>query len=109
LNEETETLEQRKGMATRRKTVTLYDCLDTFNSDELLKGDDKFYCGKCKEHHEALKKVDIYQTSKILIIQLKLFLTTGRSSSFSFMGGGSKKINDPVEFPIHGLDLSNYV
>jgi ubiquitin C-terminal hydrolase len=30
--------------------IGLYDCLKLFMQEETLKGEEKWYCGKCKDH-----------------------------------------------------------
>jgi len=47
-----------------------------------LKGDNKWYCGNCKDHVDALKKMDIYKLPNILVIQLKRFIKKEESSYF---------------------------
>jgi len=44
--------------------------------EEVLKGDDKWYCGKCKNHVVATKKMEIYSSPDYLIIHLKRFSHT---------------------------------
>jgi ubiquitin carboxyl-terminal hydrolase 4/11/15 len=41
--------------------ITLYDCLNNFMVEETLSGNDKWYCGKCKNHVFATKKMEIYK------------------------------------------------
>ena len=68
----------------------------------MLKGDDKWYCGKCKDHVVATKKMEIYSSPDYLIIHLKRFAHTRG------MFGG-RKINKLITFPVEGLDLSKYL
>lgn len=83
--------------------TTIYDCLSWFSTEETLTGNDKWYCAKCKNHVNALKKMEVYRAPEFLIIHLKRF-SHQRASFFS-----SKKINELINFPIEGLDLSEYV
>jgi ubiquitin carboxyl-terminal hydrolase 4/11/15 len=83
--------------------ITLYDCLNNFMIEETLSGNDKWYCNKCKDHVIATKKMEVYRTPEILIIHFKRF-SHNRSSMF-----GSKKINDKIDFPVEGLNMTNYV
>ena len=53
------------------KDINLLDCLNLFNSEEILDGDNEWYCNKCKEHVNAVKKMDIYKSPYYLIFQLK--------------------------------------
>jgi ubiquitin carboxyl-terminal hydrolase 4/11 len=84
--------------------ITLYDCLNCFTLEETLSGNDKWYCGKCKDHVVATKKMEVYRTPEVLIVHFKRF-SHSRGSVFS----GSKKITDKIDFPIEGLNMSSYV
>lgn len=83
--------------------ISIYDCLSWFSSEETLTGNDKWYCSRCKNHVNALKKMELYRTPEFLIIHLKRF-SHQRQSFFS-----SRKIAELVNFPVEGLDLSEYV
>ena len=48
--------------------VNLYDCMNFFSAEETLTGNDKWYCGKCKEHVNATKKMEVYKAPNYLII-----------------------------------------
>ena len=41
------------SVKTSSGTVNLYDCLNYFSVEETLRGDDKWYCSKCKDHVNA--------------------------------------------------------
>lgn len=86
----------------RSNKVDLYDCLNYFSIDETLNGDDKWYCSKCKDHVVAKKKMSLFRAPPYLIVHFK---------RFSHRGGmfGSRKINDSIDFPVNGLDLTQYV
>lgn len=71
--------------------------------EETLQGDDKWYCSKCKDHVVASKKMEIYKAPECLLIHFKRFSHT-RSSMF-----GSRKLNEKIDFPVDGLNMSNYV
>ena len=89
------------------KDINLYDCLNLFNSEEILDGDNEWYCNQCKKHVEAVKKMDIYKSPYYLIIQLKRFKQDdGESSIFNIFN--SSKNTTFIDFPTTNLDLSNY-
>jgi ubiquitin C-terminal hydrolase len=67
-----------------------------------LKGADKWYCGKCKNHVVATKKMEIYSAPDYLIVHLKRF-----SHSRGMWGG--RKVGDLITFPVEGLDLTKYI
>ena len=62
------------------------------------------YCPSCKEHKSPIKKFDIWAAPEILIVQLKRFQYIPGSYFIH-----REKINDLVEFPIDGLDLTPYI
>ena len=90
------------------KEINLYDCLNLFNSEEILDGDNEWYCNKCKEHVNAVKKMDIYKSPYYLIFQLKRFKQDNDGSSIFNIFNSSKNTTF-IDFPITNLDLSNYI
>lgn len=83
-----------------KPTLQLKDCITQFLNVERLGADDPWYCPKCKKHEQATKKFDIWSLPKVLIIHLK---------RFSFSRSWRDKIDTLVEFPVDGLDMSDYV
>jgi len=83
------------------KGLTVYDCVEQFCKKETLSKNDAWYCSKCKDFQQATKKLDLYRCPEILIIHLKRFVQ--RSAAYR------EKISDFVDFPIKGLNLSQYV
>ena len=90
------------------KDINLYDCLNLFNSEEILDGDNEWYCNKCEEHVNAVKKMDIYKSPYYLIFQLKRFKQDNEESSI-FNIFNSTKNTTFIDFPTTDLDLSNYI
>jgi len=82
------------------KAFSLTDCLNLFTTDEKLSANDTWYCPKCKDHHRAMKKFDLWNVPQILVIHLKRFLYSKWSR---------EKLSTSVDFPIEGLDLSNFL
>ncbi len=66
---------------------------------EQLDDNNSWYCPKCKAHVPASKKLDLWQLPGCLVIHLKRF-TQGRLS---------QKLDLPVDYPLAGLDLGQYV
>lgn len=58
------------------------------------------YCPCCKEHRQASKKLDLWRLPEILVIHLK---------RFSYSRYTKNKLEAYVDFPIHELDLSEYI
>ena len=83
--------------------INLYDCLNYFSVEETLRGDDKWYCSKCKDHVVASKKMEVYKAPEFLIVHLKRF-SHNRNTMF-----GTRKLGDLIDFPVEGLDMSNYI
>ena len=78
---------------------SLDDCLDLFCEEELLSGDEQWYCPKCQTHVNATKKIDLFMLPPILIIHLKRF-------KFSKYGQKSK-INRSIRYLLNDWDLSH--
>lgn len=80
--------------------VSLSSCLDSFVREEVLEKADAWHCPKCKQLRKATKKLTLSRLPPILLIHLK---------RFSVKGPFTDKIETVVEFPIKGLDLTNYM
>lgn len=95
-------LEKKRAQRRQRKKsgLTLDQCLDEFGREEILSENDAWYCPRCKEHRRASKKFELWKTPDILVIHLK---------RFSASRGFRDKIDELVDFPIEGLDLSGRV
>lgn len=55
------------------REINLFDCLEKFREEDILDNDNKWFCERCKSKQKARRKMQIYQTSSYLIIQLKRF------------------------------------
>ena len=77
--------------------VMIDDCFRQFMTPEKLSHQDTWFCSRCKKHKQAVKKIQIFKTPRILIINLKRFK------------GLQTKQNTLVHFPLKGLDMSEYV
>lgn len=91
---------------TQNSRVTLYDCLDQFMEGEQLDERNAWYCPKCRQHVCALKMIALWTAPDVLIIHLKRFTFTSVINSNSML---RSKIDDTIDFPIEGLDLSKYL
>ncbi|KAI0439249.1 hypothetical protein F4803DRAFT_52004 [Xylaria telfairii] len=91
----------QEARAKRRKHgLTLDECLDEFERDEVLSEQDMWYCPRCKEHRRASKKLDLWKTPDILVIHLKRFSSSGYRRD---------KLETLVEFPTENLDITSRV
>ncbi|CAH8384727.1 unnamed protein product [Eruca vesicaria subsp. sativa] len=77
---------------------TLEDALRRFTRTELLDGENKYKCGRCKSYERAKKKLKITEPPNVLTIALKRFQQSGKFG----------KLNKLVRFP-ETLDLAPYV
>lgn len=95
-------LERNKARFERQRgrKISLYDCLKSFNTPEVLGEHDLWYCPRCKDHKQATKTIQVQTVGDILTIHLKRF-----HSARAF----SDKIDVVVDFPITGLDMSPYL
>lgn len=78
----------------------IYACLREFTREEHLTDDDLWYCPRCKKQQRATKKLDLWRLPEIMIIHLK---------RFSQVRMWRNKLNTFVDFPISGLDMTDYV
>ena len=76
----------------KKSKCGIRDCLKDFAGDEVLSGNDAYYCGKCKKHRKSTKNMSIQRWPPILCLHVKRF-SRGR------------KLKTKVEFPHTGLDL----
>ncbi|KAK9711033.1 ubiquitin-specific protease doa4 [Basidiobolus ranarum] len=83
-----------------KETVTLHDCLNEFVREEVLEGDDAWFCSKCKQRRRAIKSLTISRFPDVLLIHIK---------RFSFHGPFRDKLNNLVKYPLRDLDLTQYV
>jgi ubiquitin carboxyl-terminal hydrolase 4/11/15 len=99
--EDPEIQEKKAKRAARRKHgITLEECFVESSKSEVLSEDNAWYCSRCKELRRATKTLDIWTVPDILIIHLKRF-----SGHRTFRD----KIEELVDFPVEGLDLSGKV
>ncbi|XP_027021145.1 ubiquitin carboxyl-terminal hydrolase 2 isoform X1 [Tachysurus fulvidraco] len=79
--------------------VMLIDCLRLFTKEDVLDGNEKPTCQRCKARRKCTKKFTIQKFPKILVLHLKRFsearLKTAKLSTF-------------VNFPIKELDLCEF-
>jgi ubiquitin carboxyl-terminal hydrolase 4/11/15 len=96
-----------KHLITKQSNISVYDCLNLFRSEERLEKDNAWFCAKCKKHQEAFKKMDIYKPPNYLIIQFKRFKVRSNSAVVAMFA--NKKNDCFIDYPIEGLDISNYI
>lgn len=87
-------------LSQKKQSIQLSECLKLFTTTEQLGADDPWYCPACKKHQQATKKFDLWSLPQVLIIHLK---------RFSYTRCLRDKLDVLIDFPIEGLDMSNYV
>jgi ubiquitin carboxyl-terminal hydrolase 8 len=80
--------------------ITLDDCLRSFTTNEMLVGDERWECHKCKKKVNTHRSTKLWKLPEVLIITLKRFVN---------MGGLFIKNDNCVYFPIDELDMAPYV
>eukprot|EP00948_MAST-09A_sp_MAST-9A-sp1_P004065 g4065.t1 len=101
---------RRRGEKTQRSAanvtngISLYDCVEKFMTRERLTANNEWYCPACKQHNQALKKIDLWMLPELLVVHLKRFRYKANSHFVS-----RDKIGDFVEYPVRGLDLRDYI
>jgi ubiquitin carboxyl-terminal hydrolase 8 len=74
------------------------DCLNNFVKSEKLDEEYNWRCDKCKDNNDSEKKILLWKSPKVLMIQLK---------RFDFFQGC--KIQHNMKFPLKNLELSKYI
>jgi len=90
------------GTRTAKNNFTVLDCIEKHCQQEQLEASEMWYCNRCKEHVRAWKQFSLYRSPPILIIHLKRF-------QYSATTHRRDKIDDFIEFPLKGLDLTGQV
>jgi len=77
--------------------VGLGEALEIFTQDELMRGEDKYFCNTCNRKCVAHKRLTLSQIPPILILHFKRFCVEFAASHHK--QGTTKKLADHVEFP----------
>lgn len=80
--------------------VQLQECIELFTTVETLEEENPWYCPMCKKHQLATKKLDLWSLPEVLIIHLK---------RFSYTKYSREKLDTVVDFPLRGLDFSDFL
>jgi ubiquitin C-terminal hydrolase len=62
----------------------------------MLDKDNSWYCNKCKQFVQALKKIEIFKANKILMLGFKRFRL-------------GRKLKCRINFPVNGLDMGPFI
>lgn len=77
---------------------SIHACMSLFTKEEILDGDERPKCSRCKQRRRCTKSFSIQKFPRILVLHLKRFATGG-----SFRA----KLSTLIDFP-HALDLSDF-
>ena len=81
-------------------TINLDDCFQLFNLEENLETGNEWFCKNCKNHVNALKKLEFFFLPKIMCICLSRFKKNKNYYT---------KNEKYIEFPINNLDMNKYI
>ncbi|XP_043997621.1 ubiquitin carboxyl-terminal hydrolase 2-like [Gambusia affinis] len=79
--------------------VTLKDCLRLFTREDVLDGEERPTCNKCKARRKCTKRFSIQRFPQVLVLHLKRFSDSNVRAS---------KLNTFVDFPLKDLDLREF-
>ncbi|KAM9332190.1 ubiquitin carboxyl-terminal hydrolase 2-like [Pholidichthys leucotaenia] len=79
--------------------VTLKDCMRLFTKDDVLDGEERPTCTKCKARRKCTKRFSIQKFPQILVLHLKRFSDSNIRAS---------KLSTYVNFPLKELDLREF-
>ncbi|KAJ5129686.1 uncharacterized protein N7515_005725 [Penicillium bovifimosum] len=79
----------------------IYQCLRSYCQEEMLSGDEVWKCPYCKCKRMATKQIIITRAPQILVVHFKRFSASKTQSA--------RKIHTPIDFPLHGLRMDDFV
>ncbi|KIX03944.1 uncharacterized protein Z518_07497 [Rhinocladiella mackenziei CBS 650.93] len=77
----------------------IYDCLNSYCREEKLS--ELWRCPYCKCEREATKQIILTRLPQFLVIHFKRFAASKHEKA--------KKIHTPIEFPLYGLSMDDFV
>ncbi|KAI8866019.1 cysteine proteinase, partial [Ramicandelaber brevisporus] len=86
--------------SSHKGAVPLQKCLEEYFKAETLSGNDAWECRKCKVKRTSTKKLILTRLPNVLTIHLKRFKGNGILN---------EKLRTFVDFPITGLDMSQFI
>lgn len=95
--------EQKSEEHKTSSDYNIHSLFELFQTPNKLEEGNEWYCSKCKEFRLATKKLELFSTPPILVIQFKRFNTA--KSQYKC----DAKYEGFIDFPLKGLDLSKFV
>jgi len=90
----------RKTKDAEGPVCSIHDCLQKFVETEELDDSERFYCKSCKSKQPSTKQFCIRRLPTVLCLHIKRFRWSNHART---------KVDTFVEFPLSGLDMSNYL
>jgi len=78
----------------------IHDCLQKFMETEELTDSERFFCNTCRSKQPSTKKFMIRRLPNVLCLHIKRFRWTSYART---------KLDNHIEFPVKGLDMSGYL
>jgi len=100
--EEHSSVGQLKSTSEECTAVTLEECFQLYTQAEQLGPEDAWHCPSCNRKQEVVKRLALWTSPDILIVHLKRFKQSAKQRTMS-------KLSVMVDFPVHGLDLTNHL
>ena len=86
-----------EAKAEENRPLTLQRAMDVFSEEETIPDG---FCSKCRDFRSSTLKSQIWRLPPVLVLHLKRFQYTTYSR---------RKLNNTVDFPLEGLDLTQYL
>ncbi len=80
--------------------LSLEECLESFSQSERLDDGNPWHCPRCRKNQSATKTLTIWKLPDFLIIYMKRFVYVKETSC---------KLEKAVTFPVHDLDLTQFM
>ena len=90
-----------------KSNPSLDDCLRSYCSEEVLTGDEKAFCARCKELRDTHKQITITRAPQFLVVHFKRTHVSERG--FFTSTRSAQKITTPINFPLDNLDIRPYM
>jgi ubiquitin C-terminal hydrolase len=84
------------------KQIDLTDCLDLYTKEEQFDKDNMYSCDFCGLKNRGFKTTSIWETPKILVIQIKRF----KMNNYGII---TQKLKNNINYPICDFDISKYM
>lgn len=85
----------------RSGTGDIYQCLQSYCKEEMLRGDEVWKCPHCRREREATKQIILTRAPQLLVVHFKRFSASRNQST--------RKIHTPIDFPLHGLNMDPFM